>query len=80
MRKQIKIGSVLLMLVLLSTFAAAAAVQKPAAQQAGTSIQVVDIGQDVITASDAGGGRLNQRDILIVIVVVFAVIGFAVVF
>ena len=78
MRKQIKIGSVLLMLVLLSTFAAA--VQKPAAQQAGTSAQVVDIGQDVITASDAGGGHLKQRDILIVIVVVFAVIGFAVVF
>jgi len=65
MRRQIKIGSVLLMLVLLSTFAAAA-VQKPAAQQAGTSIQVVDIGQDVITASDAGGGYLSSRDLLLI--------------
>jgi len=78
MKKQIKIGSVLLMIVMLSSLAAA--VQKPAVQLAGSSTQVVDIGQDVITASDAGGGRLNQRDILIVIVVVLAVIGFAVVF
>ena len=73
MRKQIKIGSVLLMIVLLSTFAAA--VQKPAAQQAGTSAQVVDIGQDVITASDAGGGYLSTRDIILVVVIIFAVIG-----
>lgn len=78
MKKLIKIGSVLLMLVMLSSLAAA--VQKPAVQLAGSSPQAVDIGQDVITASDAGGGRLNQRDILIVIVVVLAVIGFAVVF
>ena len=78
MKKQIKIGSALLMIVMLSSLAAA--VQKPAVQLAGPPAQAVDIGQDVITASDAGGGRLNQRDILIVIVVVLAVIGFAVVF
>ena len=78
MKEQIKVGSVLLMIVMLSSLAAA--VQKPAVQLAGSSTQAMDIGQDVITASDAGGGRLNQRDILIVIVVVLAVIGFAVVF
>lgn len=73
MRKQIKIGSVLLMVLLLSTLAVA--VQKPAAAQAGTSTQVVDIGQDVITASDAGGGYLSTRDIVLVVVIIFAVIG-----
>ncbi len=67
MRRQVKIWSVLLMIVLLSSFAAA--VQKPAVQQEGTSPQLVISGQDVITASDAGGGRLSSRDLIIIIAV-----------
>jgi len=65
MRRQVKIWSVLLMIVLVSSFAAA--VQKPAVQQADTSTQLVISGQDVITASDAGGGDLSSRDLIIII-------------
>jgi len=65
MRRQVKIWSVLLMIVLVSSFAAA--VQKPALQQADTSTQLVISGQDVITASDAGGGALSSRDLIIII-------------
>jgi hypothetical protein len=72
MKRQVKIGSVLLLLVLLSTFAAA--VQKPAVQQAGTSPQLTIGAQDVITASDAGGGYLTTGDIILVVVIIFAVI------
>ena len=68
MRRQVKIGSILLMVVFLSTFAAA--FQEPAVQQAGTANQIVIGAQDVITASDAGGGYLNTRDILIIILVI----------
>jgi len=64
MKRQVKIWSVLLMIVLVSTYAAA--LQKPALQQAGTSAQLVISGQDVITASDAGGGALSSRDLLII--------------
>ncbi|MFO7733519.1 MAG: hypothetical protein R6X21_07695 [Candidatus Aminicenantes bacterium] len=64
MKRQVKFGSVLLMIVMLSTMAAA--VQKPAVQQAGASDQLVIGAQDVITMSDAGGGRLATRDILII--------------
>jgi TolA-binding protein len=67
MRRWIKVVSVLFMVVLLSSFAAA--VQKPAVQQAGTSAQLVISGQDVITASDAGGGTLSTRDLLIIIAI-----------
>jgi len=67
MRRRIKIVSVLFMVVLLSSFAAA--VQKPAVQQAGTSAQLVMSGQDVITASDAGGGYLSTRDLLVIILI-----------
>jgi opacity protein-like surface antigen len=66
MKRRIKIGSVLLMIALLSGFAAAA-VQKPAAQQAGTAGQLVIGAQDVITASDAGGGTLSSRDLIWII-------------
>jgi len=52
MKKQVKIWSVLLMIGLVSCYAAA--VQKPAVQQAGTSTQPAISGQDVITASVAG--------------------------
>jgi hypothetical protein len=56
------------MVVLLSTMAAAA-VQKPAAQQAGTTGQLVIGAQDVITASDAGGGALSSRDLIWIILI-----------
>jgi len=63
MRRRVKILGVLLMIVMVSSFAAA--LQKPVLQQAGTSTQLVISGQDVITASDAGGG-LSSRDLLII--------------
>jgi hypothetical protein len=56
------------MIVLLSSFAAA--VQKPADQQAGTSAQLVIGAQDVITASDAEGGYISTRDLIIIILVI----------
>jgi hypothetical protein len=56
------------MIVLLSSFAAA--VQKPADQQAGTTNQLVIGAQDVITASDAGGGYISTRDLIIIILVI----------
>ncbi|MCJ7595713.1 MAG: hypothetical protein MUO52_13170 [Desulfobacterales bacterium] len=64
MRKRIKIFGVLMMIVMVSSFAAA--VQSPVLQQAGTSAQLDLSGQDVITASDAGGGYLSSRDLLII--------------
>jgi len=64
MRKQVKIWSVLLMIVFVSSYAVA--LQKPVLQQAGTSTQLVLSGQDVITASDAGGGYLSSRDLLLI--------------
>ena len=76
MRRRIQIGSVLLLVLLLSSFAAA--FEKPAVEQAGTSTQLVFSGQDVITASDAGGGYLTTRDILLVVIIILAVIGLAV--
>jgi hypothetical protein len=72
MRKQVKIISILVMIVLLSSFAAA--VQNTAAQQEGTSIQLDLSGQDVITASDAGGGALSSRDLLIIAVIGIAIL------
>ena len=73
MKKPIKIWSVLLLLVLVSTFAMA--VEKTATPQADTSAQLEIGAQDVITASDAGGGYMSTRDIIIVVIVIFAVIG-----
>jgi len=75
MKRHVKIGSVLLMVVMLATFAAA--VQKPAAPQAGATSQLVIGAQDVITASDAGGGDLSTRDILLIAIIILAVIGLA---
>ncbi|HCS47264.1 MAG TPA: hypothetical protein DIW61_03025 [Candidatus Aminicenantes bacterium] len=66
MRRRVKILGILLMIALVSSYAAA--LQKPVLQQAGTSTQLVISGQDVITASDAGGG-LSSRDLLIIAVV-----------
>jgi len=66
------------MIVLLSSLAAA--VQKPAVQQAGTTNQLVIGAQDVITASDAGGGYLSTGDIILIVLIIFAVIGIIAVF
>ena len=71
MRRQVKIWGVLLMIVLVSSYAVA--LQKPvlqqAGQQAGTSSQLVISGQDVITASDAGGGALSARAFIVIFLV-----------
>jgi hypothetical protein len=75
MRKQVKLWSVLLMIVLASSYAMA--VEKAAVPQAGTSDQLVIGAQDVITASDAGGGYMTTRDILLVVIIIFAIIGLA---
>ena len=75
MRKHVRIGSVLLMVAMLSCFAAA--VQKPAVQQAGGTQQLVIGPQDVITASDAGGGFLRTIYIVLIAVLVLAVLGLA---
>ena len=56
----------------------AAAVQKPAVQQAGAAAQFVLGAQDVITASDAGGGYLTTGDILLIVLIVLALIGLGV--
>jgi hypothetical protein len=77
MRKQVKFWSVLLMLVLASSYAMA--VEKAAVQQDGTSAQLVIGAQDVITAQDAGGGYMSSRDIILVVIIIFAVIGLIVV-
>lgn len=75
MRKYARIGIVLLMFAMLSGFAAA--VQEPAAQQAGAASQLVIGPQDVITASDAGGGFLRTIYIVLIVVLVLAVLGLA---
>jgi hypothetical protein len=75
MRKQVKLWSVLLMLVLASSYAMA--LEKPVVQQSGTTDQLVIGAQDVITASDAGGGYMSTRDIILVVIIIFAIIGLA---
>jgi hypothetical protein len=75
MKRLVKIVSFVLMVVWLASFAAA---QKPAVQTAGTGTQLVLGAQDVITASDAGGGYLTTGDILLVVVIILAVIGLGV--
>jgi hypothetical protein len=73
MKRQVKIGSVVLMVIMLSTLAAAA-IQKPAPQKAGTTGQLVIGAQDVITASDAGGGALSNRDLMWIILIGVALV------
>ncbi|MDW7759238.1 MAG: hypothetical protein SCM96_01195 [Acidobacteriota bacterium] len=65
MKKPVKVASILLMVVLFSFYAAA--FQKPADQQTGAAAQLEIDGPDVITASDAGGGALTSRDLLIIV-------------
>jgi hypothetical protein len=66
------------MIVSLSSFATA--FQKPAAQQAGMTLQLEISAQDVITAPDAGGGCLSTGDVILIVVINFAVIGVIAVF
>ncbi|MFH2108567.1 MAG: hypothetical protein ABII93_07860 [Chrysiogenia bacterium] len=75
MKKQTRVWSALLMIVLASSLAMAA--EKTAEPQMDTTIQLEIGTQDVITASDAGGGYMSTRDILIVIIIIFAIIGLA---
>ena len=75
--KNVKVWSALLMIVLLSSYAVA--LQRPVLQQAGTSTQLVISGQDVITASDAGGGTLSSRDLLVMAVIGIGVLVLALV-
>jgi len=65
--KNVKVWSVLVMIVLLSSYAAA--IQQTEVQQTETTNQLVIGAQDVITASDAGGGYLSSRDLLIIIAI-----------
>ena len=73
MKRQIKVWGVLLMIVMVSSYAVA--LQKPALQQAGMSIQPAMSGQDVITASDAGGGYLSTGDIILIVIIGLAIVG-----
>jgi hypothetical protein len=77
MKKQVKIWSALLMIVLASSLAMA--VEKTAVPQTGGTAQLEIGAQDVITASDAGGGYMTSRDIILVVIIIFAVIGLIVV-
>jgi hypothetical protein len=55
----------------------AAAAQKQAVEPGETENGLVIGAQDVITASDAGGGHLSDRDILLIVIIVLAIIGLA---
>jgi hypothetical protein len=44
---------------------------------AASGNQLVIGAQDVITASDSGGGYLSTQDILLVVLIVLAIIGLA---
>jgi len=66
--KNVKVWSALLMIVLLSSYAVAA-IQQTEVQQTETTNQIVIGAQDVITASDAGGGYLSSRDLLVMAVI-----------
>jgi hypothetical protein len=68
MRRRIKILGILLMLVMVASYAAA--LQEPVLQQADASAQLVISGQDVITAADAGGGAISTRDLVIIILII----------
>jgi hypothetical protein len=71
MRKQnqIKIWSFLLMIVLLSSYGTAVQTTETQVQQVDTPDQIVIGATDVITASDAGGGYLSSRDLILIIAI-----------
>jgi hypothetical protein len=68
MTRLAKVWGVLLMIALVSS--TAVAFQQPA----GAAAQLDIDGQDVITASDAGGGALSSRDLLIIIAIGVAIL------
>ena len=68
MTRHTKVWGVLLMIALVSS--TAVAFQQPA----GAAAQLDFGGQDVITASDAGGGALSSRDLLIIIAIGVAIL------
>ena len=74
MRESTKVWVVLFLIVLTSSFAAALERPAPVQPPAGQSISG---SQDVITASDAGGGDLSNRDILLIVLIVLAIFGLA---
>jgi hypothetical protein len=65
----------LLMIVLASSMAMAA--EKDATPQPEPMVQLEIGAQDVITVSDAGGGYMSSRDIILIVVIILAVIGLA---
>lgn len=65
MKKQAKVWCIFMLLVLVSSYVSA--YQEPIPQGADSSQQLVIGGQDVITASDAGGGYLSSRDLILII-------------
>jgi len=67
MKKQVKVYCILMLLVLVSSYVSA--YQEPIQQGADSSQELVIDGQDVITASDAGGGYLSTRDLILIIAV-----------
>ncbi len=73
MKKQAKLWSALLMIVLASSLAMA--VEKTTAPQPAPTVQLEIGAQDAVTASDAGGGYMSTRDIILVVIIIFAVIG-----
>lgn len=70
-----KISCILLMIALVASLGAAFG--KPAVSPATSGNHLVIGSQDVITASDSGGGYLSNRDILLVVLIVLAVFGLA---
>jgi len=74
-RKSTKVWVVLFLIALTSSFAAA--LERPASVQPPAAGQSISGSQDVITASDAGGGDLSNRDILLIVLIVLAIFGLA---
>jgi hypothetical protein len=65
MKKHVKVWCVMVMLIMVSSVVGA--FEEPVPQDNGSSQQVQMDGQDVITASDAGGGYLSSRDMILII-------------
>ncbi|MBN1196975.1 MAG: hypothetical protein JXA62_06180 [Candidatus Aminicenantes bacterium] len=85
MKNKVKIWSFLLMIVLVSSYAVA--LEEPVlqqevqqeVQQADTSTQLEISGSDVITASDAAGGAISSRDLLLIAAIGVVILVIAVV-
>ncbi len=75
MRRHVEVWGIMMVIALLSSYAAVF-VEQPAGQTA-TANQLVIGSQDVITASDGGGGHLSTNDILLIVLIVLAVFGLA---